>query len=211
MSDLEPERGVRPRSPDRKGSSERSKRSKRSKRTGNSVRSAISNIQAVHIDWAVGGAAMLLLGVSAFLFHWEMTFYPRVWLGATPEEVRYGFGDPSAKSGAAERDVWEYRQSNYLESVQFEAGRTAVLSCTSKDSSCPGVLGLAPGAFEDDIRSALGNPDTQVVSDGNKRLEYDALGLSFSLSRFQVNGVWLTDNRVGFLTKLKHFLIFLIP
>jgi hypothetical protein len=194
-----------------KSSESRPRRSRRSTRSGTTWVSAFLQISHRHLSMAVLAIFALTLLAAAMKFWLERTYYPQIWLGATPAEVRYGFGGPQKvlQNGALEK--WIYTLSGHEDFVEFDNGVATKVGCVSTGGACPGILGVKGDAFEDELLNRFGLPSGQNLTDGEKLISYHDLSLSFKLRKFAVTTIEIdVSDNVSF-TMLDRLLIFLIP
>ena len=189
----------------------RSKRSRKARQGSGALRTMVARIDTRRMDGLVLAAALLPVVAAMALFHYERTFYPSIWLGATPTEVRYVFGEPSAVGTQGGAESWEYRRADYSESVLYEGGTATRLWCNSFGQGCPAMLGLQQGDVEDTLFSRLGVPDFQAIRGGTKIARYTGLGLEFALSRYQIDTITLTSAHGSFPGWLHRMVVFLLP
>jgi hypothetical protein len=130
-----------------KSSESRPRRSRRSTRSGTNWVSAFVQISHRHLSKAVLAIFALTLLTAAMLFWSERTYYPQIWLGATPAEVRYGFGAPQKVRQNGALETWAYTFPGYDEFVQFDNGAANKVGCEATGGACPSVLGVKGDAF----------------------------------------------------------------
>ncbi len=193
------------------GGVSRSRGSRRSKRSGNSTASAILQISHRHLSKALMAIFALTLLAAAMLFSSERTYYPQIWLGATPAEARYGFGEPQKVRQNGALETWAYTFPGYEEFVEFENGRATKVGCVSNGGDCPGILSIEGGAFEDDLFTRLGLPSDQKLSDGEKTIAYRDISLSLKLQKFRVTSIVIEESNHIEPSVIYRFLVFLIP
>jgi hypothetical protein len=197
-------------SPDKSGDP-RSRRSRRSKRSGNASVSAIFQISHRHLSRAVLAILVLTLLAAAMKFWSERTFYPQIWLGATPAETRYGFGEPQKVRQNGALETWAYTFSGYEEFVEFENGKATKVGCETTGGACPGVLDIKGGTLEDEIYTRLGLPSDQELSDGKKMIVYRDISLSLKLQKFRVTSIDIEKSTGISLSNIYRFIVFLMP
>ncbi len=194
-----------------KSSESRSRRSPRSKRSGNSSVGSILQISPRHMARAVLAMLALTLLAAAMKFGSERTVYQQIWLGATPAETRYGFGQPQKVSQNGPLETWAYTFSGYEEIVEFENGRATKVGCETTGGACPGVLDIKGGALEDEIYSRLGLPSDQELSDDEKFIAYRDISLSLKLKKFRVTSLSIERSSGLSVLSIYRFILFLIP
>lgn len=139
-------------------------------------------------------------------------------LGAAIADVRYRMGSPDGvlaefgklcngqflfwtsdhsdetsmpkKAKDTDFDDWFYGTTSNYRIVRFRAGRTVALECTDEATPrvCGEVFGIKTGDAEAMVRSQLGKPSTEHLSDsGHKFMRFAARNLNV---RFDCNGVY---------------------
>lgn len=189
----------------------RSRRSRRSKRSGNASVGFILQISHRNLSKAALAILVLTLLAAAMKFRSELTYYPQIWLGATPAEARYGFGEPQKVRQNGAHETWAYTFSGYEEFVEFDNGAATKVGCMSTGRACPGVLGVKGGTFEDELFVRFGLPSGQSLTDGEKIVTYRDLSLSFRLKRFAVTAIEINNTDKASFSILYRFLLFLMP
>jgi hypothetical protein len=194
-----------------KSSESRPRRSRRSTRSGPTWVSAILQIDHRHLSKVVLAIFSLTLLAAAMKFWSERTYYPQIWLGATPAEVRYGFGGPQTvrQNGALEK--WIYTFSGYDEFVEFDNGAATKVGCVSTGGACPNILGVKGNAFEGELLNRFGLPSGQNLTDGEKLISYHDLSLSFKLRKFAVTAIEIDGSDKLSFSMLDRFMMFLTP
>jgi hypothetical protein len=194
-----------------KSGESRSQRSRKSRRSGKASLSAILHVSHQHLTKVVLAVFALTLLAAAAKFWSERTYYPQILLGATPAEVRYGFGSPQkvGKNGAFE--TWAYIVPGHDEFVYFDNGVATKVGCVSNGGNCPGILGIEGGAFEDELIARLGKASQQYINDGEKIILYQDLSLSFKLNKFKIIDIFIDrSNKLSF-SAIYRFIVFLMP
>jgi hypothetical protein len=194
-----------------KSAAPRSRRSHRSKRSGIASVSAIFQVSHRHVSKAVLVILILTLLAAAMKFRSERTFYPQIWLGATPAETRYGFGEPQKITQNGALETWAYAFSGYEEFVEFENGRATTVGCETTGGACPEVLDIKGGTLEDEIYTRLGLPSDQELSDGKKMIVYRDISLSLKLQKFRVTSIDIEKSTGISLSNIYRFIVFLMP
>jgi hypothetical protein len=153
----------------------------------------------------------LTLLAAAMKFGSERTFYPQIWLGATPAETRYGFGEPQKVRQNGALETWAYAFAGYEEFVEFESGRATKVGCEATGGACPGVLDIKGDALEDEIYTRLGLPSDQEISDGEKMIVYRDISMSLKLQKFRVTSINIEKSSGFSLSTIYRFIVFLMP
>jgi hypothetical protein len=209
MADIPNENGA-VRNPDKSGDA----RSRRSRRSGRSrTTSASANLHTLHrhLPKAILAIFALTLLAAAMMFWFERTFYPQIWLGATPAEVRYGFGTPQKVRQNGALETWVYAFTGHEEFVEFDNGAANKVGCVSSGGACPGILGIEGGASEFELFSRFGLPNGQKLNNGEKLILYHDLSLSFKLEKFKVISIEIYDSNTSPAWVLYRFFVFLMP
>ncbi len=194
-----------------KSSESRPRRSRRSTRSGTIWVSAFLQISHRHLSKAVLAIFALTLLEAAMNFRSERTSYQQIWLGATPAEVRYGFGAPQKVRQNGALETWAYNFSGYEEFVEFDNGAATKVGCMSTGGACPGVLGVKGDTFEGELFARFGLPSGQSLTDGEKIIAYRDLSLSFRLKKYAVTAIEIDKSYKASFSILYRFLVFLMP
>lgn len=196
------------------GSSGRQRRSRRHRRSGHddgSLFGAVLRLDQNLLSRLVLAGLGLTLLLSAILFWYERTYYPQIWLSATHEDVRYGFGEPRVTRSADGREMWEYDIAEHTEFAMFENGRATTVGCAARAAPCPALLGASSRKYEDFLYSTFGVPDRQSVGNGAKTIGYDRIGIRFDLSRFKVNRITLSRKGRSLPSAVYRFALYMLP
>ena len=188
-----------------------SRRSRKSRRSEKTSLSAILHVIQQQLTKVVLAVFSLTLLAAAMMFWYERTYYPQIWLGATPAEVRYGFGTPQGvrQNGAVE--TWSYNVAGHEEFVEFDKGVATKVGCVSNGGDCPGILGIEGSASEDELFARFGLPIEQKLSDGEKLILYRDLSLSLNLKRFKVISIEIDGSNKASPSLIYRFLVYLMP
>ena len=180
---------------------------RRRKHGGGSTRPAdwlIRQLRPPTLDWVMGGCAALVFATALLSFHGRLTYYPDIMLSVPPQDIIYGFGKPTSTSGTPGNDVWQYDRDGTAVRVRFVDGMVKSSTCvaTAAAGECPEIFGIRGHTAEGVIVRQFGWPDRHTYNGNAKSLVYSHLGLTFHLSRFQVQGIALEQRshaRFGFL------------
>lgn len=182
--------------------------SRRAKKTKRSSLRLISD-QQLSVFVSIVFVATLLS--STIMLNKELTYYPQIWLGATPSEVLYGFGAPQEQRSKGALETWVYVLPAYKEYVEFENGRAVEVGCERTSGDCPKIWDVKSGIFETELFSALGVPSKQVLINGSKEVYYEDLSLSMKLEKFRITSISLHRPRELGFSYFYRFFLFLLP
>ena len=151
----------------------------------------------------VAALALVYIGLSWRDFSSNTGGYGDLWLGATPEEVSYYEGKPTAElaDGAGGGQEWIHDTNGRHLETHFAAGRAVELACgtVGSASECPSALGFSVGDTEDSLYKRLGPPTSEGIVNGVKAMHYNDIGFTFLLERGQIRRIVLqqTSQRLG--------------
>jgi hypothetical protein len=141
-----------------------------------------------------------------------------LYFSGAPTRVRHdgGWQAPGAGHDASTATEWSYERpdSGRIRALFDPAsGKMTRISCAEDNGAslaCPSTLSIAIGTTEDRIWYLLGRPTRQAYRGDVKIIDYDDLGLQFSLRRFSVFEIGLSE-RSGPLSWLPRVPRVLVP
>lgn len=136
----------------------------------------------------MGAVSLVLAAGSLFLFSGAVAEYAGIVMGWSRPDVDYGFGAPQAQQRTAEGEILTHRRGGVAIITAIGPQGAHLVRCEGAETqgTCPSVFGIGGGTSEADVWRRMGHPSRILYTNGRKTLVYDAVGVSFALSRFAV-------------------------